>query len=144
MTYTTAALAVSPTLNAQVLWGAAVLIAYLVGLTYVAKQESLKEVRNLWPVVFLAAPAAWGLACAKLIPSVWAFLALYVAWALYALSFLFRRSGRQIGKAVVRFIAGISIVDALLVASTGRPVLALCLCAGLVATLAFQRFVKGT
>ena len=43
------------------LWlGAALMLCYLIGLTYVAKQENLGRVENLWPLLFLAAPVAYG------------------------------------------------------------------------------------
>src|SRR5262249_21265890 len=52
--YTTAALSVSGALAPAVLVGAGALIAYLIGLTYVAKQENLRALGNLWPLAFLA------------------------------------------------------------------------------------------
>jgi hypothetical protein len=42
--------------EAGLYWGAGALLAYLIGLTYVAKQETLGQVRNLWPLAFLAVP----------------------------------------------------------------------------------------
>ena len=37
------------------------LLCYLIGLTYVAKQETLGEVRNLWPLLFLGVPLVYAL-----------------------------------------------------------------------------------
>jgi hypothetical protein len=59
LVYMTAALAVSRGLSPPVIAGALVLLSYLIGLTYVAKQESLGRVRNLWPLVCLAAPLVY-------------------------------------------------------------------------------------
>ena len=36
-------------------------LCYLIGLTYVAKQESLRRVDNVWPLLFLAVPFVYGL-----------------------------------------------------------------------------------
>jgi hypothetical protein len=36
--------------------GSLVLLSYLIGLTYVAKQENLREYKNVWPLAFLFAP----------------------------------------------------------------------------------------
>ena len=44
------------------LWiGAGLLLAYLIGLTYVAKQENLGRVENMWPLLFLGAPIGFGI-----------------------------------------------------------------------------------
>ena len=57
LVYVTAGLAVAPELPTPLWIGAFLLLCYLIGLTYVAKQETLGEVRNLWPLLFLGAPA---------------------------------------------------------------------------------------
>ena len=51
---------------------------------------------------------------------------------------------RDIPWAVACFIAGISLVDALLIGMQGQTALAGVAVAGFAATLAFQRFVPGT
>ena len=48
-------------LSAALAAAAVVALGYLIGLTYVAKQENLGKVENLWPLVFLLAPLAYGL-----------------------------------------------------------------------------------
>ena len=62
LVYVTAGLAVAQELPAPLWTGALLLLCYLIGLTYVAKQETLGEVRNLWPLLFLAAPVVYALA----------------------------------------------------------------------------------
>ncbi len=57
LVYVTAGLAVALELPTALWVGAFLLLCYLIGLTYVAKQETLGEVRNLWPLLFLGAPA---------------------------------------------------------------------------------------
>jgi hypothetical protein len=42
--------------NAAVLGAAIVALCYLIGLTYIAKQETLSQMGNLWPLGFLAVP----------------------------------------------------------------------------------------
>ena len=56
LVYVTAALAVAGRVGPAVAGGSLVLLCYLIGLTYVAKQENLTELRHLWPLAFLAAP----------------------------------------------------------------------------------------
>lgn len=131
-------------------WGGAlVMVGYLIGLTYVAKQENLREVRNLWPLLFLLAPFFYtaNMLSASLADN-WLGIALFLAllaWVGYGISFLLRRAGRNIPRAVVSLIAGISLLDGLLMAHAGADALWLVLAPlAFVLTLAAQRFVPGT
>lgn len=145
MTYVIAAGLFGSAFSLPLGWGAGMLLCYLIGLTYVAKQENLTEVKNLWPLLFLAAPFAQGLPV--LLRFSWESLlyALFLGWVAYAISFLLRRNGRSIPRAVISLIAGISLLDGLLIAGTGAPaVWAFAAAAGFVLTLFFQRYVAGT
>ena len=124
--------------------GSALMLCYLIGLTYVAKQENLERVENLWPLLFLAAPVVYGAWCTARQGSVLPFWLLFTGWALVALWFLRRRRKGDIPRAVVSLIAGISLLDALLIAATGSVALAVLALAGFGLTLAFQRYISGT
>jgi hypothetical protein len=144
LVYLTAALAVASAIGPAVWGGAVVLLSYLIGLTYVAKQENLTEVRHLWPLAFLGAPFlyAW-----RSLLDAGAGAILYLAflgWVVFAVSLLVRPRRRDIRRAVVSLIAGISLLDALLIAGAGEPARALWAVAGFALTLAFQRWVPGT
>lgn len=142
--YATAGYAVASTPDARLWLGGAGLCSYLVGLTYVAKQETLRRVSNLWPLAFLFAPMV---AIAALGPSLdaWACLAVLMLWCLRAIRFLVPRDGEpKIGAAVVSLIAGIALWDATLALALGAPVLAAGCTAAFLATLAFQRWIPGT
>jgi 4-hydroxybenzoate polyprenyltransferase len=143
LVYVTAAVAVADRLPPPVLGGALVLFAYLVGLTYVARQETLTEYRNVWPLVLLAAPFAY--ATPALARPLGAVIYLgFLAWVGYAVSLLLRHERVDIPRAVVSLIAGIALLDALLIASTGRTGPAVAAVAGFALTLALQRVVHGT
>lgn len=144
LVYVTAGLAVAEPLPTPVAVGAGLLLCYLIGLTYVAKQENLGEVKNLWPLAFLAAPVAYGAVLAAEQPVAAAFLALFAGWLLWALWLVRRRGPGDIPRAVVSMIAGICLFDALVIAGAGRPDLALLAVAGFALTLVLQRFVPGT
>lgn len=127
------------------LWiGAALMLCYLIGLTYIAKQENLGKVENLWPLAFLAVPVAWGAWRALAQPVTGAFWLLFSAWMLVALWYLRRRAKGDIPRAVVSLIAGISLLDALLIAGAGSLALAVLALAGFGVTLFFQRYISGT
>ena len=124
--------------------GAATMLCYLIGLTYVAKQENLGAVKNLWPLLFLIAPIAYGAVLVfsdfqVILPTL-----ILTAWILYALYFVRRRASGDIPKAVVSMIAGISLVDALFIASTSSLYFALLALAAFCVTLALQKFIPGT
>jgi UbiA prenyltransferase family len=127
------------------LWVAAVLmLCYLIGLTYVAKQENLGRVENLWPLIFLAAPVGYGAWLATQQRFVTLFGLLFCAWLLVALWLLRRRAKGDIPRAVVSLIAGISLLDAMLIAGAGSQALASVALLGFGVTLIFQRYVSGT
>jgi 4-hydroxybenzoate polyprenyltransferase len=144
LVYVTAGLAVAYVLPSALLIGALLLLCYLIGLTYVAKQETLGEVRNLWPLLFLGAPVVYALARAVGGPGVAVLSLAFVLWVGLALWFLRRRQPGDVPRAVVSLIAGISLLDAVLVASAGNLPVAWLAVAGFALTLALQRFVAGT
>ncbi len=144
LVYITAGLAFTVPGPAMLYLGALLLLCYLIGLTYVAKQETLGEVRNLWPLLFLAAPVIYGFKIAPGSSSGALLLLLFVAWTGVALWFLKRRGPGDVPRAVISLIAGISLLDALLIAGAGAYGVAWLAVGGFLLTLALQRWVAGT
>lgn len=144
LVYLVAGLAVAGALPERLLLAALVSLCYLIGLTYVAKQESLRRVENLWPLLFLAAPFAYGVPFA--IGNVAALvLFLFLLGAVGAsLISLFHPGVPDVPHAMMLLIAGISLVDGLFMAGQGQVLLAGTAIAAFFLTLAFQRFVAGT
>lgn len=123
---------------------AVVLLCYLIGLTYIAKQENLGRVRNLWPLAFLAVPVFYGLTLSVNAPWTSPFWIAFCGWILVALFFLRRRNPGDIPRAVVSLIAGISLLDAVLIAGAGATGYAVLAVIGFLLTLILQRFIAGT
>jgi UbiA prenyltransferase family len=124
---------------------ALVSLSYLIGLTYIAKQEAHDGIGRLWPLIFLAAPLAYGALEANQAPVTVAIaVAALVAWMFWSLSYLRRRRPGDVSRAVVSLIAGISLVDALFLASAGAALAALLAGLCFLATLLTQRWVSGT
>jgi 4-hydroxybenzoate polyprenyltransferase len=144
LVYVAAGLCVTLALPDALWIGAALMLCYLIGLTYVAKQENLGKIENLWPLLFLAAPVAYGAWLALAQPVAGVFWLLFSGWMLVALWFLRRRRKGDIPRAVVSLIAGISLLDALLIAGTGSLALAVLALVGFGVTLFFQRYISGT
>jgi 4-hydroxybenzoate polyprenyltransferase len=144
LVYVTAAYAFVVTAPDTVFAMGLLLLCYLIGLTYIAKQEHLGRVANLWPLGFLALPLLWGLRASMHGPIVAGISLLFIGWVLYSLWFLHRRRPGDVPRAVGSLLAGICLWDALVIAAAGQPSVA-ALAVGLFAlTLLLQRFVSPT
>lgn len=143
LSYALAALAVGA-FAGPALWGALGLFAWIVGLTYAAKQEAYDRIGAAWPLGVLAAPVAYALWLGLSAPLALGFALALAVVAGLALRRLFRRAKGDVPKAVVTMIAGIALYDAALIAATGQDGLALLAGAGFLATLALQKVASGT
>lgn len=146
LAYLTAGLAITALPTSGLLIAALVALGYLIGLTYTAKQEALNRLGSLLPLAFLAAPVVYGLAglIRQWDPMLFLFLAALVAWIAVALFYLKRRGKGDVPRAVVSLIAGIALVDALLLASAGFTPGAFVAAVFFLVTLMLQRWVSGT
>ncbi|MBL8316426.1 MAG: UbiA family prenyltransferase [Rubrivivax sp.] len=140
----TAAFSVAATLTMAVVLAALALLCHLIGLTYIAKQEHLDRIGKLWPLGLLAVPVLYGLSLALAAPAVWVPLVLYAAVLLYALGLLRRRARGDVPRAVVTLIAGMSVLDGIVLAGAGQLLPAVLAIAAFALTLALQRWVSGT
>ena len=144
LAYVTAAAAGGGTVGSALLWGCMASFCYLVGLTYVAKQEDFKRPARLWPLAILAVPFAYALPIAAR-GGIGLVLFLALAGAVGAALVLMVRAGRSaMSRVVAILIAGISLLDGLMVAGCDLPRLALLTALGFGVTLASQRAVAGT
>lgn len=144
LVYITAGLAISSNVSSALIVAALVLLAYLIGLTYTAKREHLNELGSVWPLAALAVPLIYGVVVALQSALVWPFLFLLLGWILYALWLLRRRRQGDVPRAVVSLIAGIPLVDAVILCGAGASQLAIVAVAAFLLTLALQRVVPGT
>ena len=144
LSYLVGALAVG-TVTTEVLIGGLGLFAWVVGLTYAAKQEAYDRLDRVWPLGLLALPLLYGLGLAfgpfAAVLPLWFSLVAVTAFAIHR---LLRRNPGDVPRAVVTLIAGIALYDAVLIAATGATVLAVVAVIGFLATLALQRLVSGT
>lgn len=145
LVYCGAAAAAVGGISQAVVVAALALLAYVAGLSYAARQESLDRVGNLWPLVALAAPLVLALpAWHQGAGAVLIYLALLGASA-YAIYLLAKRPmPGAVPRAVGWLIAAISLVDAALLASIGAVGPAYLCAAGFGVTLLFQKYIAGT
>jgi len=127
------------------IWAAIVLAIYVLGLSYLARNESLPGGLRYWPCLFLAAPvvlstivnrAEWKL-------QGWVLSGTVIVWILHALRSAYWSAEKNIGRAVTGLLAGIVLVDLLSVAGA-PPQLAILFGALFALTVVFQRFVPAT
>ena len=142
--YLSAAFAFSVAPPAVVLLGAAILLCHLIGLTFAAKKEHLGRLDSVWPLGFLAVAPVYGLMRGA--DSVIALILTlaFIVWVVHAVRLLFRRAKGDVPRAVVSLIAGISLLDAILLAGHGHVGAAACAVAAVFLNLALQRWVSGT
>lgn len=143
LVYPTTALAIAGSLCWSVVSAAATVLCYLIGLTYIAKQEHIGSSRRLWPLGLLALPLLYAAFAPPGGAMELVLCAALLGWIIYSLSFL-RRPAPAVGKTVGYLIAGISLVDAIFIAGRGQPILAGVAVSCFVATLFLQRWVSGT
>jgi 4-hydroxybenzoate polyprenyltransferase len=143
LVYVVAFLAFSDDITWRLAIWCAVMLFYIAGLTSIAKTEHGPSLTRYWPVIslFPAVIIAFGDK-----PSVWTFGVgiIFIAWAVYCLFFVYVPTKRSIGGAIGRLIAGVSILDALVLASREAywGVFFAFLCFAL--TIFFQRYIRGT
>lgn len=142
LVYATAALATFPAYSHALAFASLALLGYLVGLTYIAKHETGGSLVRLWPLVPLALPVVYGLASHGLAPKALALAVL--AHVAFTLRLVLSPARRDVPRAVGQLIAGISLVDAIAIAASGVPELALLAIAAFSLTRIFQRVVPGT
>ncbi len=144
LVYVTAGFAIAVDPPQRVFLMALLLLCYLIGLTYAAKQEHLDRVTNLWPLAFVAIPLGWGL-YASLNDAFTACIGLlFLAWVMYSLSFLWRRRPGDVPRAIGGLLAGICLWDAMVVAAFGQPTVAVLALLLFGLTLFLQRYVSPT
>lgn len=144
LAYLCAATAVAQNVPGPVWFAALVCFAYLIGLTYIAKQETLQRIGNLWPLVFLGAPIIYGAVMTPQHPLVAVITVVLLLWVGDAVRRLVRQGRPAIPRTVVSLIAGISLVDAMFAAAWDAPGVAALAVVAFGMTLALQRWVAGT
>lgn len=120
-----------------------VMLLYVAGLTSISKTEHGPVAMRYWPLVSPFLPVVLAISRSQDL-IVLLLAAVFVGWVIYCCSFVYVPSRRSIGGAIARLIAGISLVDALLLAThaawwgVGVALIAF------VATVVLQRWIRGT
>jgi 4-hydroxybenzoate polyprenyltransferase len=121
------------------------LFAYIIGLSYVARRESVPGPLRYWPVLLLALPIINTLVFngATHLESALLVSAVFGLWTVKSLRYTLWTEERNIGRTVSALLAGIVLVDWLAVANAPRD-FGVVFVALFLAALLFQRFVPAT
>ncbi len=125
-------------------WASIALAGWILGLSYVARRESIRGPLSYWPLLVLALPVVLSLLINDGAVR-WRGLflsALLVVWAVWCLKHTFSKNHRNIGRTVSGLLAGICLVDLLIAPAFGWtiPVFFLLFALSLLA----QRYVPAT
>lgn len=143
MVYVTAFVAFGGQSIQSLVIASVLLVLYMAGLTYLAKTETRPTVAGYWPALILfAGPAYYSVATGS--PTLAALAAAVAVWIALSIRFVYRTEGRNIGTAIARLIAGISLFDGLVLVSSGALAAIALAVAAFGLTLFFQRYVEGT
>jgi hypothetical protein len=98
-------------------WCGIAMMAYIVGLSFVARAEAIPGALKFWPIILLVVPiiAALLMNAEGFLKNAIVLSAILGLWMLSSLRFIFFEAQRNIGKAVTRLLAGIILVDMLAV-----------------------------
>jgi 4-hydroxybenzoate polyprenyltransferase len=146
LVYVCAATATAATPSwASVYPAAAALAFYTAGITYVSRVEASGLASHAWPVVLLMTAPAVLLASSSgaADPRAWGALAVS-GWILHGLRFATRSREPDVPGGIVRLIAGMCLLDATWIVSTGALAATIVALAGLPATRLLQRRVSGS
>ncbi len=146
LVYVTAFLALAPHVTPPLVVWTVLLGLYTVGMTQIAKTERRADLSRYWPAALLILPVVYAaLSLPALTLGGVALLLAFPLWVGYSLLFLYSPAQRDVGRAVGHLIAGISLLDALVLLNRHAPTaLILLALAAFALTVYWQRSIKGT
>jgi hypothetical protein len=114
--YLTAASAVSPLFSTQLLFAATTLALYTLGLSYLARSENLPRLIRFWPSLFLFTPLLMTFFLRDHLIIALGYSSLLCLWILFCMRFLFWTQSPKPQIAIAGLLAGIILVDCLVIA----------------------------
>ncbi len=126
-------------------WAGLALAVYVMGLSFLARKESLRVRVNYWPAFLLGAPILLALLMddGPKQWDGWTLSLMLAVWILWALRYTVGGESQNWGLTVSRLLAGIALVDMLAVGDLTAPWIGL-FAGWFVLALLFQRFIPAT
>lgn len=140
MVYVIAYLAFQPELSSTILIPGGLLAIYILGVTLIAKSENTGKITQYWPILVLLLPVLM----VGYNPDVSTLLSisLFAFWIIYCSYIIYRHRAIKMG--VGFLLAGICLLDGIVLGSTSGIIGAGIAVIGFLTTLYLQRFIKGT
>lgn len=120
-----------------------VMLLYVAGLTSIAKMEHGPAGLRYWPVASLFLPPLLAIV-RDFSPGVIVLAGVMVGWTVFSLGFVYQQRPPAFGRAIASLIAGISLLDGLLLATHGEWIAVGIALVAFVATIVLQRWIRGT
>lgn len=126
-------------------WSAIALACYVVGLSYIARKESVQGALKYWPSYLMAVPVVLAVIAnaGEYERRVLILSAIFVLWVLRCLRHSFWSPQRNVGRTVSGLLAGIVFVDLIAVAGA-TPLVGCVFIAFFLLALVFQKYVPAT
>ncbi len=118
------------------------LLCYVVALTLLAKVELKPKAIHCGIILMLFLPAVYFML--QLSALTLGLSLFFTFWVTYSLSLIYRSAPSQVGRAVGQLIAGISLLDSMILATMGSIYGVIVALASFGLTLFLQRYVRGT
>ncbi|MCG1019818.1 MULTISPECIES: UbiA family prenyltransferase [Burkholderiaceae] len=132
------------TLSQPASQGSVILFAYTVGLTYAAKQQFTGSMIRFVPVLGLAAPLVYALMSLPIHRWAWGYLGAFACWTIWHLQrAAFRAKTCDLRSATGELIAGMALIDALLISIHGAPSWTVASVVAFFLTILWQRRIAG-
>ena len=145
LVYLLAASATVRGVSGLAVWSGLALASYVVGLSYIARRESMRGPVRHWPTWALTAPffAAWAINSGPFRVRAILFGVLLASWVVHCLRHTFWNVAVAVPRTVSGLLAGICLVD-LLAVNPSSVLAATIFVALFVAALSFQRVIPAT
>ena len=134
----------SGNVTVTVMIASVLILCWLIGLTWLAKQEYKSGVRASWPLLLMATPIIYGITCVIENNSVVLPVALLAGVLFMASRRILTGNGALIGASIGLLIGGISLIDAIMITYHLGMLAGLVAIACFALTMAGQRVVSGT
>jgi hypothetical protein len=143
--YVTAASAAAAGVTGLAIWSGLALAVYVVGLSSIARKESIRGPMQSWPCWPLGAPIvlAWIVNAGEYKIRSLVFALVLIAWVAHCLRDTYWGATISIGRTVSGLIAGICLVDLLAVAG-GTPLTGVAFVSLFLAAMLGQRYIPAT
>ena len=143
MVYCTVALTAAPLSYSFVMPGLC-LMTYIAGITYLAKAEHLNKLVAWWPIGLLAAPLVYAISLAQYSPIILFPAAVVAVWIGYWVRIFLPGKNRAVSKAVANLLAGICLIDVLILVGMLQYTMAALGMIAFLLTLFLQKRIKAT